>query len=203
MRSDLRYALRSLFKTPRFSLSAILVLALGIGATTAMFSVVYYVLLRPLAYPQADRIAFIQETSIRNGGISPTAPATYADWRDQQDVFQAIGAAEAWGVTLTGTDRPEEVAGLRVSTSLLSVLRVSPMLGRGFEPDDERNEAGRVVLLGYSLWQRRFGGDPSAVGRPVTLNGASYRVIRVMPAAVRFAPFWQTNVDLWASRVTQ
>ena len=129
MRSDLRYALRSLLKTPRFSVSAILVLALGIGATTAMFSIVYSVLLRPLSYPQPERLVFVQETSLRRGGMNPTAPATYADWRDQQDVFDSIAAAEAWGATLTGTGRAEEIAGLHVSTSLLSVLRVAPRAG--------------------------------------------------------------------------
>src|SRR5947209_4700482 len=157
MRSDLRYALRALWKTPRFSLAAVLILALGIGATTAMFSVVYNVCLRPLAYPQPERLVFVQETSLRNGGISPTAPATYADWRDQQDVFQSIGAAEVFGVTLSGADRPEEVQGLHVSTSLLSVLRVPPLAGRGFQPEDEQT-GGHVVLLSYRLWQRRFGG---------------------------------------------
>src|SRR3954466_11490216 len=171
MFSDLRYAFRSLWKSPRFSIAAVLVLALGIGATTAMFSVVYHVCLRPLAYPQPEQLVFVQESSLRQGGISPTAPATYADWRDQQDVFQSIAAAEAWGASLTGTNRPEEVAGLRVSTSLLSVLRVSPIVGRGFAPEDEQ-----VVLLSHSLWQRRFAGDPAAVGRSITLNGGSYRV---------------------------
>jgi putative ABC transport system permease protein len=198
MRSDLWYALRSLFKTPRFSLSAIVVLALGIGATTAMFSIVYYVLLRPLPYPEPDRLVFVQETSLRHGGMNPTAPATYADWRDQQDVFDSIAAAEAWGATLTGTARPEEVAGLHVSTSLLSVLRVAPMLGRGFVPEDETTEAGHVVLLSYRLWQRRFGGDRSVVGQPVTLSGASYRVIGVMPPEFQFPPFWQMKAELWA-----
>jgi putative ABC transport system permease protein len=202
MRSDLRYALRSLWKTPRFSLAAILVLALGIGATTAMFSVVYHVCLRPLAYPAPEQLVFVQESSLRHGGISPTAPATYADWRDQQDVFQSIAAAEAWGASLTGTNRPEEVAALRVSPSLLSVLRVSPMLGRGFAAEDEQTDAGRVVLLSYSLWQRRFGGDPSVIGRGITLNGASYRVVGVMPADFHFPPFWQTKAELWAPLVT-
>src|SRR3954454_5592608 len=173
MFSDLRYAFRSLWKSPRFSLAAVLVLALGIGATTAMFSVVYHVCLRPLASPRSGQLVFVQESSLRRGGISPTAPATYTDWRDQQDVFQSIAAAEAWGASLTGTVRPEEIAGLRVSTSLLSVLHVSPMLGRGFEAEDEGREAGRVVLLSYSLWQRRFGGDPSGGGKSGQPDGAS------------------------------
>ncbi|HEY0419541.1 MAG TPA: ABC transporter permease, partial [Acetobacteraceae bacterium] len=201
MLPDLRYALRSLIKTPRFSLSAILVLALGIGSTTAMFSVVYYVLLRPLPYPQPDQLVFIQETSLRNGGISPTAPATYADWRDQQDVFQSIGAAEVFGVTLSGADRPEEVQGLHVSTSLLSVLRVPPLAGRGFQPEDEQT-GGHVVLLSYRLWQRRFGGDTSVVGRTLSLNGESYRVIGVMPADFQFPPFWAVKTELWAPLIT-
>src|SRR3954447_3090186 len=170
MRSDLRYALRSLWKTPRFSLAAILVLALGIGATTAMFSVVYHVCLRPLAYPRSEQLVFVQESSLRRGGISPTAPATFTDWRDQQDVFQSIAAAEAWGASLTGTSRPEEVAGLRVSPSLLSVLGVAPRIGRAFAADEEQ-----VVLLSHSLWQRRFAGDPSVIGRAISLNGAQYQ----------------------------
>jgi putative ABC transport system permease protein len=192
---ELRYALRGLLKTPRFSLTAILVLALGIGATTAMFSVVYHVCLRPLAYPKPEQLVFVQETSLRRGGMAPTAPATYDDWRKQQDVFQSMAAAEMWGASMTGDGRPEEISGLRVSPSLLEVLRTSPMLGRGFTAEDERDD--KVVLLGYGLWQRRFGGDASAVGRPVTLNGASYRVIGVMPPDFRFPPFWAVKAELW------
>jgi putative ABC transport system permease protein len=158
--SDLRYAFRSLWKSPRFSIVAVVVLALGIGANTAIFSVVYNVLLRPLNYTQPRQLVFVQESSLRHGGMSPTAPATYADWRDQQTVFQWIAAAEIWGAALTGAGRPEELSGLKVSTSLLAVLRAAPMLGRGFAEGDES-----VVLLSHSLWRRRFGGDPSAVGR--------------------------------------
>ncbi len=192
MLSDLRFALRTLRRSPRFSAIAILVLALGMGANTAMFSVVYNVLLRPLNYPQPGQLVFVQESSLRSGGIHPTAPATYADWRDQQTVFQAIAAAEVWGATLTGGGRPEELGGLRVSTSLLSVLRVAPMLGRGFAEGDER-----VVLLSYPLWQRRFAGDAAVIGTDLTLNGASYRVIGVMPPDFRFPPFWAVKAELW------
>jgi predicted permease len=199
--SDLRYAIRSLIKTPRFTLTAVVVLALGIGATTAMFSVVYSVLLRPLAYPRPDQLVFVQESSLKHGSIFPTAAATYIDWRDRQDVFQSMAAAELWGATLTGTGRPEEIEGLRVSTSLLQVLAVAPMIGRGFEPEDERAEAGRVVLLSHRLWQRRFGGDASVVGRAVTISGASYKVIGVMPAGFQFPPFWATKTELWVPLV--
>ena len=201
MLADLRYAARSLWKTPRFSLIVVAVLALGIGANAAMFSVVYGVLLRPLVYPQPDRLVFVQETSVRSGGLSPTAPATYQDWRDRQQVFDSMAAAELWGASLTGTGRPEEIEGLRVSTSLLSVLRVPPALGRGFLLDDEQAEAGPVVVLSHGLWQRRFGGDPSILGTAITLNGASYRVIGVMPPAFRFPPFWALKAELWVPLV--
>ncbi|HEY2014962.1 MAG TPA: ABC transporter permease, partial [Bryobacteraceae bacterium] len=201
MLSDLRYAIRSLWKSPRFAAIAVLVLALGIGANTAMFSVVYNVLLRPLAYPEPDRIVFLQESSLRRGGMNPTAPATYTDWRDQQHVFQSIAAAEAWGASLTGTGRPEEVDGLKVSTSMLSVLRVSPILGRGFLPEDEQNEAGHVVVLSHALWERRFGADRSVIGQGLTLNGASYRIIGVMPPEFRFPPFWAMKAELWVPLV--
>ncbi len=196
MRTDLRYALRTLWKSPRFSIVAILVLALGIGANTAMFSVVYNVLLRPLDHPHPEQLVFIQENNLRSGGLSPTAPATYADWRDQQTVFQSIAAAEVWGATLSGDGRPEELAGLRVSPSLLSVLQAAPLLGRGFAEADQR-----VVLIGYSLWQRRFAGDASIVGRDLTLNGAPYRVIGVMPRGFRFPPFWAEKAELWVPLV--
>src|SRR3954464_15949749 len=185
MLSDLRYALRSLWKSPRFSLAAVLVLALGIGATTAMFSVVYHVCLRPLAYPRSGQLVFVQESSLRRGGISPTAPATYTDWRDQQDVFQSIAAAEALGRSLPGTSRPEEVAGLRVSPSLLSVLGVAPRIGRGFAADEEQ-----VVLQRQSLWQQLFGGDPSFIGRALTSNGAQYQIVGVKQAKFRYPTFW-------------
>ena len=201
MLSDLRYAIRSLLKTPRFFLIAVVVLALGIGSNSAMFSVVYNVVLRPLAYPQPERLVFVQECSLRHGGTSPTAPGTYGEWRDQQHVFQSIAAAEVWGASLTGTARPEEVEGLKVSTSLLTVLRTAPLLGRSFLHEDAQTEAGRVVLLSHGLWQRRFGGDRSIAGRAITLNGASYRVIGVMPQEFRFPPFWALKAELWVPLV--
>jgi putative ABC transport system permease protein len=199
--SDLRFAIRSLLKTPRFSVIAVTVLALGIGANAAMFSVVYNVLLRPLAYPQPERLVFVQESSVRHGGISSTAPGTYLDWRDQQHVFESMAAAELWGASLTGTGRPEEVEGLKVSTSLLSVLRVDPVLGRGFLPEDEQTEAGHVVVLSHGLWERRFGGDRSIIGAAINLSGASYRVIGIMPPEFRFPPFWALKAELWVPLV--
>ena len=201
MLSDLRYGIRTLLQSPRFSIVAIAALAIGIGANTAMFSVVYTVLLRPLAYPHPDRLVFIQESSLRHGGSTPTSPGTYADWRDQQHSFAAIAAAEAWGASLTGTGRPEDIRGLRITASLLPVLEAAPILGRGFVPEDEQEKAGPVVLLSYGLWQRRFGGDASIIGRSLTLNGAGYRVVGVMPAGFHFPPFWQENAEMWTPLV--
>jgi len=199
--TDLRYAVRSLVKTPRFSLIAVTVLALGIGANAAMFSVVYNVLLRPLPYPQPERLVFVQESSVRRGGTTSIAPGTYQDWRDQQHVFDSIAAAELWGASLTGNGHPEEIEGLRVSTSILSVLRVSPALGRGFQPEDEQTEAGQVVLMSHGLWERRFGSDPSILGSNIVLSGASYRVIGIMPRDFRFPPFWALKAELWTPLV--
>jgi predicted permease len=191
--SDLRYAFRSLAKSPRFAVVALLALAIGIGANTTMFTVAYSVLLKPLAYPHPEKLVFVQESSNRRGGEFPTAPATYADWRDQQSVFQSISAAEAWGASLTGSGRPEQLKGLRASTNLLEVLGVQTMLGRGFRPEDTH-----TVLLSYSLWQRRFGGDPRILGKSLTLNGEIYSVTGVMPQGFQFPPFWLEKTELWA-----
>ena len=192
MLADFRYAFRTLMQSPRFSVAAVVALALGIGANSAMFSVVYGVLLRPLPFPQPDRLVFVQEASLRHEGTSPTSPATLRDWREQQRVFESMAAAEVWGASLTGSGRPEEVSGLRVSPSLLTVLRVSPVLGRGFQEDDEQ-----TVVLSHALWERRCGGNPAAIGRDVILNGASYRVVGVMPAGFHFPPFWAEKAELW------
>jgi putative ABC transport system permease protein len=192
MLADFRFVLRSLIKSPRFLGAAVAALALGIGANTAIFSVVYGVLLRPLPFPRPDRLVFVQESSLRRKGTSPTSPATFRDWSEQQHVFESIAAAEAWGASLTGSGRAEEISGLRVSPALLTVLQTAPALGRGFTADDQQ-----VVLLSNSLWQRRFGGNRSVVGSYLTLNGAAYRVVGVMPAAFHFPPFWAEKAEVW------
>ncbi|HEX3877558.1 MAG TPA: ABC transporter permease, partial [Bryobacteraceae bacterium] len=196
MFSEIRYAVRSLAKSPRFALIAVLALAIGAGANTAMFSVVYNVLLKPLGYADPSRLLFLQQSDLRTGDAFPVAHANYADWAEQQHVFQSIASAEAWGVSLTGGGRPEQVDGLHVAPSLLDVLQAKPALGRPFLPDDDH-----VVLLSYGLWQRRFGADPAIAGRAITLNGESYRVVGVMPRGFQFPPFWQENAQLWAPLV--
>jgi predicted permease len=195
--SDLKHAVRSLGKSPRFAIVAVLALAIGAGANTAMFSVVYNVLLKPLAYPDPERLFFLQQTDLRTGDAFPVAPANYIDWAAQQHAFQSIASAEAWGASLTGMGRPEQLDALHVSPSLLDVLATPPALGRAFGPEDDH-----VVLLSYGLWQRRFGGDPRILGRSVTLNGEPYQVAGVMPRGFQFPPFWQEKAELWAPLVT-
>jgi putative ABC transport system permease protein len=156
-----RYGLRTLARTPGFTLAAVLALALGIGATTAIFSVVDAVLLRPLPYAEPDRLAVVL-----HGGRDPVAPANYLDWRREASAFERMGAAEYWQTNLSGGDRPERVLGLHVTADILPLLGVSPLLGRVFAPDEEAAGRDQVVVLGYRIWQRRFGGDPSGPQGP-------------------------------------
>ena len=193
MLQDFRYALRQLRKSPGFTMVAVLAIALGIGANTAIFSVVNTVLLRPLPYQDEDRLV-----TVLHDGDHPVAPANYLDWRDQNHVFEAMGAAESWTVNLSGTERAESVIGIRVTQNLFPLLGVQPLLGRFFLPDEEQKGKDRVVLLSYGLWKRGFGGDPNIVGLSITLQGEKYEVVGVMPKGFQFAPFWETKAELWA-----
>jgi predicted permease len=190
---DVRFAARTLLRSPGFTTAAVLALALGIGATTAIFSVVDAVLLRPLPYAEPDRLAVIF-----NGTSSAVSPANFLDWRRQSSRLGSMGAAESWGPNLAGGDRAEQLRGVRVTAGLIPLLGVKPALGRLFTPDEERPGQEHVVVLGYRVWQRRFGGDPSVVGRPVVLDGAPHTVVGVMPHGFEFPPFWATGAELWA-----
>src|SRR6266567_5003163 len=182
---DFRYAIRSLLKHPGFTAVAVITLALGIGANSAIFSVVNGVLLKPLAYRDPERIV-----TILHDGRAPIAPADFLDWRSQSQSFETMAAAEAWGGTLTGNDRPEAISGIRFGENMFEVLGVQPLVGRTFQPDDFKPGHDRVLVLGYPLWQRRFNRDRNVVGQSLTLNGESYLVIGVMPPQFRFTPFW-------------
>lgn len=189
---EIRYCVRSLGKSPGFAILAILALALGIGANTAIFSVVNGVLLRPLAYGDPDRLV-----TILHFGQDPVSPDDYLDWREQSRSFQQMGAAQVWNMPLTGHENAEVLAGMQVSPNIFSVLGVPAFRGRTFETGDDQPGHGHVAVLSYQLWQRRFGGDPKIVGRQITLNGESYTVNGVMPESFHFAPFWATNVEVW------
>lgn len=178
---DARYAVRSLRKHPGFTVIAVLTLALGIGANTAIFSVINAVLLRPLPYENPDRLVVLLET-VSNRPIGVSYP-NFVDWRSQNTVFENIAAVRPReSFNLTGAGESERLQGRLVSANFLSTLGVKPILGRDFVNEDDRPGAAPVVMLSHALWQRRFGGDEKIVGRQLTLNREGYTVIGVMPA---------------------
>lgn len=191
--ADLRLAFRLVTKSPGFSAVAVLAFALGIGANTAIFSVVNSVLIQPLDYADPNRLVVAE-----HAGPSPVAPATFLDWRRQATSFEAMSAAQAWGGSLRTADRPESLVGLRVGANMFSLLGVSALKGRTFAPGDDSDNAPPVVVISHSLWQRSFGGAPDIVGRPVVIDNATYSVIGVMPPSFQFAPFWVTKAEIWA-----
>ncbi|MGC1789633.1 MAG: ABC transporter permease [Terriglobales bacterium] len=177
---DLRYAWRQLHKSPGFTAVAVITLALGIGATTAVFSVVDQVLLHPLPYPDSDRIVTVTQTF---QGISThdASPANYLDWVAQNQVFTEMAASRGWQGSLSVGDRPERVKGTMTTPSFFPLFGINPILGRGLAASDAQPGNDHVVVLGYGLWQRYFAGDRAIVGRNIRLNGEQYAVIGVMP----------------------
>jgi putative ABC transport system permease protein len=196
---DLRYGARALRRAPGFTAVASLTLALGIGANTAIFSVVNTVLLKPLSYQDPDRLVFVWE---RNTAIGKdrdlVAPQNYQDWKTQNTVFKELGGYRTGGFSLSGVGDPESVVALSVSSSLFRALGVEAAIGRTFTDDEERRR-DRVVVLRHEFWQRRFGGDASLVGKAITLSGASFTVVGVMPPSFRFPD--GNPVDLYSTLV--
>lgn len=197
---DLRYAARLLRKSPVFSIAAILVLALGIGANTAVFSLVDAVLLRPLPFPHPEQL---MRVGVQNSG-DPADPGWFGDadflaWRDQQKSFQSVAAIDREAFTYNDGRQPQRVRGAWVSRQFFDVLGIPPLLGRTFQPDDERAGA-RLVVIGRQFWQTQLNSDSSVIGRSVTLNGQPFTVIGIMPAAIRFPSNNEPN-DVWTLRV--
>jgi predicted permease len=182
---DLRHGLRVLARSPGFTAVALLALALGIGANTAIFSVVNGVLLRPLPYPEPSRLIMIYEKDAESRQASVAYP-NFLDWRHENRSFTDIAAFGGDDFNFTGSGQPEHLGGGLVSASLLPVLGVNPLLGRNFLPQEDQQGAGGVVMLTYGLWKRRFGADPNILGKTMTLNAKSYTVIGVLPPNFRF-----------------
>ena len=180
---DVKYALRTLRNSPGFTSLAVTALALGMGANTALFSMVYAVLLRPLPYPEAGRLVAVWEDHLKRGGPERewTNPATFYDWSDRNHGFEAIFALNGWGPTLTGEGEPERLAGARVTQGIFNTLRVKPERGREFTAAEDQPDAERVVLVSHGLWKRRFGGQEGLVGRTIRLNGNPFVVIGILP----------------------
>jgi putative ABC transport system permease protein len=193
---ELRFAARALKKTPAFTLTAAIALALGIGATTAMLSVLNAVLLRPLPYADADRLVVVLHQ-----GRNPVAPANFIDWRAQTRSFSDMAAAEYWTPEMTGGDDPRQVLGLRMTGAMLPMLGVRPEIGRVFTENETQPGSEHVVVVSHGFWQRALGADRNVIGRQIPLSGASYTVIGVMPESFRFAPFWATRAEVWAPLV--
>ena len=192
---DLRYAARILWKNPGFTAVAVIALALGIGANTAIFSVVNTVLLRPLPYKDPEQLVMVWEDNSRHGYPRDTpAAGNYVDWRDQNSVFSSMAAVDEVNFNLTGTGDPERIKGRRVSVSLFPLLGVDPQLGRVFTAAEDQPGAEGVVVLSQRLWQRRFGGDPAIVGKTLTLNDEIHTVVGVMPARFKFP---ENDDELW------
>ena len=188
---DLRYGLRTLRKSPGFTLIAVLALALGIGATSTVFSSVDAVLLRPMAYQDLERLVVVWATLPKQNVTQASAsPADFLDWSAQNHVFSGMSALAGWEANLTGQGDPELVQGTLVTPNYFNVLGVNPMLGRGLVASDSDHDA-RVVVLAYGLWKRRLGADPNIVGKVLTLNGQNYSVVGVMPEDV------DSGEDLW------
>jgi putative ABC transport system permease protein len=193
---DLRYGGRMLVKSPGFTLLAIITLALGIGANTAIFTVVNAVLWRSLPYANADELVGIYlSPGDAQQSRFPFEPAAYLNLRKNNNVFTDIAALsnKGWAVNLTAAGEAERLQGFQVSANLFPVLGVHPELGRNFTAEEDRPGANHVVVLSHQLWQRRFGEDPGILGRTLNLNNESYTVVGVLPADFRF----YSKTELW------
>ncbi|HMX28385.1 MAG TPA: ABC transporter permease, partial [Blastocatellia bacterium] len=196
---DLRYGVRMLLKKPGFTLIAIVTLALGIGANTAIFSVVNAVLLRPLPYAEPERLVSLWETSRKNPAAnSSVSYPNFYDWRAQSQSFERMASYYTGSATLTGAATPVNLRLAVVSAELFPLLGAKTQLGRVFLPEENKagNSAGRVVILSHRLWQRQFSADPAVVGRSITLSGKPFNVVGVMPAGFQY-PIEAQPTELW------
>ncbi|MFY9553404.1 MAG: ABC transporter permease [Blastocatellia bacterium] len=190
---DLRYGIRMLLRNPGFTVVAVLALTLGIGADSAIFSVVNAVLLRPLPYPDSDRLVVLRERSPQLEGMSVAYP-NFIDWRDQNNAFESIGVSRRQSYNLTGSGEPERLLGASVSADMFAVVRVDAARGRVFTSEEDKAGATPVVVLSHGLWQRRFGGDLNILDQTMTLDGRSYTVIGIMPPGFQFP---SRGTELW------
>jgi putative ABC transport system permease protein len=192
---DARFALRTMARKPGFTAVAVIIIALGIGANTAIFSLVRAVILRPLPFANPDRLVMVWEDAPYIGFPKNTpAPANYADWKARNEVFEDMAAVTERDFNLTGDGEPEKVYAYRVTASFFSVLGVEPALGRALAPEDDRPEANKVAIISYPLWQSRYGGEPRIVGRDILLDDKKYTVVGVMPRGFQFL---DPDVRIW------
>jgi putative ABC transport system permease protein len=193
LRQDIGFGVRMLRRQPGFTAVALLALTLGIGANTAIFTIVDAVLWRPLPYPASNDVISLGEQRPRENRIhGPVAPADFYDWRRDNRAFSAMAAVEPGSVNISGDSGPERVRGITVTAGFLDVLGIKPMLGRDFTRDEETTGRNRVVLLSEGFWRRRFGAAPSLIGQKITLNDSPYDVIGILPESF----WWPTTPDV-------
>jgi hypothetical protein len=190
---DQVHGFRTLRKSPGFTLTVIVILAVGIGANTAVFSVVDAAFLRRLPYPAPDRLVMLPATHHPDERGTEVSPANFLDWRRESRSFPHLGAFGPASLNLSGAGSPERLQAAQVTPGALAALGVEPMLGRLFRPDEERADS-RLAILSYGLWRSRFGADPRVLGRVVRLGGIAYPVIGVMPPRFRFP---RDDVQIW------
>src|SRR5688500_292756 len=183
---DIRYGARVLLKHKAFTCVAVLTLALGIGANSAIFSVVNELLLRPLPYRDPDGIVMLWEVTPEGRHMNTTSRANFRAWRAQSMSYEHIAAFSDQRLTLTGDGEPEEVSGQLALPDIFKVLGVEPILGRTLLPEEGEPRSPLVAVLSYGLWQRRFGGQSSVIGQPITLSGIKFTVVGVMPPSFQF-----------------
>src|SRR6185436_4390769 len=197
---DLRYALRLLLKSPLFTVAIVLTSALGIGATTTIFSVVNAVLVRPLPFADPERLMQVAEKNdtLHLPAFGASA-LNYLSWKEQTRTFEDLGAVQFSTFTLLGHGDPETYTGNAITPSLMRLLGLSPVVGRAFVDGDDRPGAAPMAMISESLWRRRFGGDAAIVGKPATLNGVAYTIVGIAPPALTVL----TNGDVWVPLVIE
>ncbi|MBV9157503.1 MAG: ABC transporter permease, partial [Acidobacteriaceae bacterium] len=196
---DMRFSFRAMRRYPAATVTAIVTLALGTGANTAIFSIVNTVLIRPLPYRDADRLMTVWSNNRSRGfNTEQVSLADFTDWKSQSHVFEELAASTDAMYTLTGAGEPVSVIGYEFSSNFFHVLGAEPLLGRTFLPDEQQPGKDHVVVLGHRLWQSRFAGDPTLIGKTIRLDGAPYTVIGIMPQGVDYPG----SVELWTPLVT-
>src|SRR5204862_2714904 len=193
MLNDFRYALRQLIKAPSFTIVAILTLALGIGACTAIFSVVNTVLLRPLEFSEPDRIVAIRETNLPQFPEFSVSPPNFLDWEKQTKSYEYLAAYSGAALNLTGEGEPQRLVGVKTTAHFFDAYGIKPALGRFLLPEEDALGKNHVVVLSHGFWQRVFGGTRDVVGRSVQLNGEPYQIIGVAPYGFGIA----SKIDVW------
>jgi len=185
--SDIRYGVRNLIKRPGFTLIAVLTLALGIGANSSIFSAINALLLHPLPLPDHERIMAIWDKNPSHGlDHNEVTVANYFDWRAQNNSFEKLALYRWWSVNLTGLETPERIQGFLVTGNFFDTLGVKPTMGRAFTEEENQPGKDAVAIIAYSLWQRRFGGDPNIINKTINVNSITRTVVGVLPPKFNF-----------------